>query len=209
MEQQSKQTTSTDNGLMIVEIPRIAEHEGYDGNIVTVEISNRCPICGGKRGEPHKSFSYDGSRRLLVDVWENPCGHIDKYSAVREEYLNKKTEIELQEKLTKEILQEKWEIWDQELYYIRKENSKEIIADLPHDKSGKASAELIVAAVNNSHQCLLDENKKLKDSNLELLDKLKLATNKIRHSWRWNETDVALFTEAADIVINNAQELNK
>jgi len=30
-------------------------------------------------------MSYDGSRFLMVDTWENHCGHIDKYSKVRKE----------------------------------------------------------------------------------------------------------------------------
>lgn len=70
---------------MIVTIPRIQEHAGYPGNVVTVEILDYCPECGVKRGEPFKTQSYDGSRRLCVDGWINPCGHIDSYSSVREE----------------------------------------------------------------------------------------------------------------------------
>lgn len=71
---------------MIVEIPRIAEHAGYDGNLIKVEIADTCPICGAERAvQVWKGLSYDGSRRLQVDCWENACGHIDTYTAVRKE----------------------------------------------------------------------------------------------------------------------------
>jgi hypothetical protein len=86
-------TPQQDSGIMTVSIPRIEQHEGYPGNIITIEISNKCPICGGKRGEPHKVLSYDGSRRLEVDGWINSCGHIDKYESVRQEYLNNNPDI--------------------------------------------------------------------------------------------------------------------
>lgn len=70
---------------MIVTIPSCEQHGGFAS--MTVTISDYCPKCGGKRGADtiHKGFSYDGSRRLVVDCWTNPCGHIDKYSEVREE----------------------------------------------------------------------------------------------------------------------------
>ena len=68
---------------MRVTIPSCEQHEGFFS--MTVTISDYCPKCGGKRGVPYKGFSYDGSRRLVVDCWENPCGHVDKYSEVREE----------------------------------------------------------------------------------------------------------------------------
>ena len=79
---------------MKVTIPSIEEHAGYPGNKMTIEISDFCPVCGEKRGEPYPTISYDGSRRLDVDGWKNPCGHIDKYSAVREEYFKS---VELQQ----------------------------------------------------------------------------------------------------------------
>lgn len=71
---------------MIVEIPTCVEHEGYPGNIGRYEIADTCPTCGGPRAkETFKGLSYDGSRRLSVDCWHNPCGHVDKYSDVRKE----------------------------------------------------------------------------------------------------------------------------
>jgi len=68
---------------MTVTIPARVEHDGFDS--IRVKISKRCPVCGEQRGNPYSGFSYDGSRRLPVDCWENPCGHVDKYAAVRKE----------------------------------------------------------------------------------------------------------------------------
>ena len=69
---------------MMVEIPTCEQHEGfYRGRY---EIDDKCPRCGAQRGvERWRGFSFDGSRRLTVDCWENACGHIDKYSDVRKE----------------------------------------------------------------------------------------------------------------------------
>ena len=66
-----------------VTIPARVEHQGYHAR--TVKISKFCPICGERRGDVFKTYSFDGSLRLSVDGWSNPCGHIDKYSAVRKE----------------------------------------------------------------------------------------------------------------------------
>lgn len=66
---------------MKVTIPATAQHNGM--HAVTLEISDKCPLCNGPRGRIYGNLSYDGSRRLNVDCWENPCGHIDMYSAVR------------------------------------------------------------------------------------------------------------------------------
>ena len=70
---------------MTVTIPSCEQHEGIFS--MTVTISDYCPKCGKKRGVDtiHKGFSYDGSRRLVVDCWTNPCGHTDYYKDVREE----------------------------------------------------------------------------------------------------------------------------
>lgn len=80
---------------MQVTIPKITEHCGYVGNLVTIEISDNCPKCGAKRGVKRwEGLSYDGSRRLNVDCWANECGHIDKYSEVIREYYGKVTPLE-------------------------------------------------------------------------------------------------------------------
>ncbi len=70
---------------MIVRIPTCTEHEGFIGNRGKYEIADTCPVCGGPRGEVFEGLSYDGSRRLSVDCWRNPCGHIDTYAAIRAE----------------------------------------------------------------------------------------------------------------------------
>ena len=69
---------------MIVKIPSCQEHAGYPGNVIKVEISDLCPRCGKPRGKPFSTISYDGSRRLHVDGWENECEHVDRYSEIRE-----------------------------------------------------------------------------------------------------------------------------
>ena len=59
-------------------------HAGF-GCVPDAMISTVCPLCSGWRGEPYPGLSYDGSRRLAVDCWQNACGHVDMYAAVREE----------------------------------------------------------------------------------------------------------------------------
>lgn len=66
---------------MIVTIPEKDQHEGIFS--MTVFINDYCPVCGGKRGEPIEGLSFDGSRRLEVHEWRNPCGHLDLYKHVR------------------------------------------------------------------------------------------------------------------------------
>lgn len=68
---------------MTVTIPACEEHRGFYTRIVT--IADTCPVCGERRGDVFKIRSYDGSRWMIVDGWKNPCGHVDKYAAVREE----------------------------------------------------------------------------------------------------------------------------
>ena len=66
-----------------VRVPASVQHEGIYFSEVTLEW--RCPVCDGERGEPSGTFSYDGSRRLWCHGWQNACGHVDKYEAVRKE----------------------------------------------------------------------------------------------------------------------------
>lgn len=68
-----------------VTIPACVQHEGVYS--IDVNIEWLCPVCGGPRGPVYETVSYDGSRRLHCHGWVNPCGHIDKYSAVRREAL--------------------------------------------------------------------------------------------------------------------------
>lgn len=64
-------------------IPARDNHDGVDA--VLVSLKWVCPVCGKPRGEIKKVASYDGSRYLPCDGWINPCGHVDKYDAVRKE----------------------------------------------------------------------------------------------------------------------------
>lgn len=71
------------NDCRTVRIPACHEHAGHHARTVTLPWV--CPQCGGPRGEPFPTVSYDGSRRLACDGWVNPCGHLDTYAAVRQE----------------------------------------------------------------------------------------------------------------------------
>jgi hypothetical protein len=70
-----------------VYIPRIPEHDAYDGIYVTVKWV--CPVCGGPRGDIYTTVSYDGGRRLHCDGWVNPCGHVDQYADVVREVMQR------------------------------------------------------------------------------------------------------------------------
>ncbi|MGW1744496.1 hypothetical protein ACWCRD_02540 [Streptomyces sp. NPDC002092] len=78
---QSSQTT----GTMTVRVCDRGTGREYVGvRIRTVTVSDRCPQCGGPRGVDtirNHNFHEDGEW-LSVDVWQNPCGHIDLYSEV-------------------------------------------------------------------------------------------------------------------------------
>ena len=104
---------------MKVTIPSCEQHEGFSS--ITVTISDYCPKCGKKRGIDtiHKGFSYDGSRRLSVDCWENPCGHVDKYSEVREEVRNT---LEFITSHIKDLSE-----YDIGAYQVREENGVDVV----------------------------------------------------------------------------------
>ena len=48
----------------------------------TVEISTKCPVCGGPRGEPTFSRFHEDGDWYDVSTWDNPCGHLDRYAKV-------------------------------------------------------------------------------------------------------------------------------
>ncbi len=77
---------------MFVSIPFCVQHEGFQPCVRRIRISAFCPKCGQPRGKvfSHNMRSYDGSRYVICDGWENPCGHIDKYEDVVNEFLNRK-----------------------------------------------------------------------------------------------------------------------
>lgn len=68
---------------LTVRVPDYGNQVGYEGvKVVTVEISARCLVCGGPRGEVRPDpFIRDGVRRER-DAWSNPCGHEDTYGSV-------------------------------------------------------------------------------------------------------------------------------
>ncbi len=69
-----------------ITIPSCDQHGGHSFNTVTLTLKWICPACGGPRGEPYLTCSYDGSRRLAgIHGWRNPCGHVDYYGDVRAE----------------------------------------------------------------------------------------------------------------------------
>lgn len=67
-----------------VRIPLLPQHEGIYG--VELTLPWTCLQCGGPRGEPYDSLSYDGSLRMNVHSWSNPCGHVETYEEVRQAY---------------------------------------------------------------------------------------------------------------------------
>lgn len=55
---------------------------GGDGWVyypMTVEISDNCPVCGSKRGTPRGHHFCEDGEWFTVDIWDNPCGHLDMY----------------------------------------------------------------------------------------------------------------------------------
>lgn len=48
----------------------------------TVTIGSACPQCGADRGRPVNLNQHDDGVYYSVDVWTNPCGHVDTYTAV-------------------------------------------------------------------------------------------------------------------------------
>ncbi len=66
-----------------VTIPACQEHQGF--HRITIALEWKCPKCGRRRGKILGVLSFDGSRRLSVDGWTNPCGHVDTYAECRNE----------------------------------------------------------------------------------------------------------------------------
>ena len=76
---------------MKVTIPACDDHQGIYK--IDVDVEWVCPVCGQPRGEVQKVKSYDGSRWMIVDGWENPCGHVDTYRAVRYEAIKNANKV--------------------------------------------------------------------------------------------------------------------
>jgi hypothetical protein len=47
-----------------------------------VTIDAICPVCKGPRGEVRGHNSYEDGVPFHVNVWTNPCGHVDYYGDV-------------------------------------------------------------------------------------------------------------------------------
>jgi hypothetical protein len=60
-------------------------HGLYRPVLRTVEIADTCPECGGPRGEPRSKRQHEDGEWYSVDVWDNPCGHVDAYVDVIKE----------------------------------------------------------------------------------------------------------------------------
>lgn len=50
-----------------------------------ITISAFCPRCGQRRGEPQGLNQCDDGAWYWVQVWTNPCGHLDMYEDVLSE----------------------------------------------------------------------------------------------------------------------------
>lgn len=50
--------------------------------IRTVTIPRACPRCGCPRGEARNLNQHDDGEWYSVDIWQNPCGHVDHYADV-------------------------------------------------------------------------------------------------------------------------------
>ncbi|OLT25842.1 hypothetical protein BJF83_22435 [Nocardiopsis sp. CNR-923] len=50
-----------------------------------VIIDTLCPRCGGLRGQARNLNQHEDGAWYSVDVWDNPCGHVDRYESVAEE----------------------------------------------------------------------------------------------------------------------------
>jgi hypothetical protein len=70
---------------------RVRDHEAEDASwgsglfapaIRTVTIPAVCPTCGGPRGAARGFNQHEDGVWFNVDVWDNPCGHVDYYRAV-------------------------------------------------------------------------------------------------------------------------------
>ena len=71
--------------------------EGGDGwtyYTMMVEISDYCPICGWRRGEPKLNQYCEDGEFYTVHNWDNACGHKDMYKDVYFESLRLKGEKE-------------------------------------------------------------------------------------------------------------------
>jgi hypothetical protein len=67
--------------LQSIRIPACAEHQGF--HVLQVDVPWNCIYCGAARGDHQTGFSHDGSRRLKLSMWDNPCGRVETYESIR------------------------------------------------------------------------------------------------------------------------------
>lgn len=60
--------------------------DGWTYYPMTIEIGDNCPHCGGPRGEPRYHRQCEDGEWFDLQVWSNPCGHVDFYQSVYEEH---------------------------------------------------------------------------------------------------------------------------
>lgn len=70
--------------VVVIDRSRATNYD-YGPHLTTVTISRHCPICGGKRGEPRWHRFHENGDWHSVNVWDNPCGHVDTYDVVLRE----------------------------------------------------------------------------------------------------------------------------
>jgi rRNA maturation protein Nop10 len=61
--------------------------DGWRYHPMDIEISDRCQICGDKRGTPKPTTFCEDGEWYTVDEWINECGHIDRYKDCYLEFL--------------------------------------------------------------------------------------------------------------------------
>lgn len=78
--------------MIVTVIDRKAMHEAWGRpglyTIITrkIEIPDTCPQCGGPRGIEtlRTDRTYEDGDVAFPHVWNNPCGHVDKYKDLLE-----------------------------------------------------------------------------------------------------------------------------
>jgi len=63
----------------------IVKREGWSVTTPTVEISDKCPVCGGQRGTPTWHHFCEDGEWFTCNIWKNDCGHVDLYEDVIKE----------------------------------------------------------------------------------------------------------------------------
>ena len=57
----------------------------------TIVLDWVCPQCGGPRGKLSSRHQYESGTSFYINIWQNPCGHLDLYADVIKEADNKKS----------------------------------------------------------------------------------------------------------------------